>query len=697
MSAPPVRIRVGASLDSSVEKVFASVEARALRAAQNTARAQTKVRDATKDAAAGMASAWGRASSDVEKGVRRSRDAQVDAWRQIGRVAEQELNRQSRAVFREVARQEREIEASAKRTQDRFARRASFVAARTLVPYAPIASFARRTAADLLRGAGVDANVGSMVSKNVNRQSLSVAISNSAYQEGTAGPAGQRVAPSEIQSRATEIAKGLALDPTQVLEGVQAFVKRTGDLNLALDALPQMAKLAAAANVSVADMMTAAGAAATNLRNVDDKTGALDGLMRNMIAQGKIGAIEMEDFAREIAKLAPQANRFEGTSAQNMRELAGLAQLSMASGGATNATQAATSVARLVDTLSTPARAKAFHALRIQTETTNAQGMKVLRDPVEVILDALRKTAGDPTKLKGLFSSSIGSRPAEALAGMFREAGGGEAGIAAARKQLATFSEGKFSDTAIASNLATYLASDAAKAQQFQTSLEDVVQRTQVKLLPALEELAPNALRVANALGDLAAWIPDHIPATIAAAFGLAVARGLTEALFRSAVEKMIANGREAFKTAKDMFGAGGGSSSFVPGVAGSAFFAPQVLGKNVGAAGAIGAGLAATAAVAIADDQNDRLKRVSGGLGAFDLMGEMWNRGTFNPFEAVDKYQNEQARAEAKSGPDLASVIDELKKQNEQLRAELMASRNGVQRVEVTNLRDKDDRPSQL
>jgi TP901 family phage tail tape measure protein len=56
------------------------------------------------------------------------------------------------------------------------------------------------------------------------------------------------------------------------------------------------------------------------------------------------------------------------------------------------------------------------------------------------------------------------------------------------------------------------------------------------------------------------------------------------------------------------------------------------------------GAAALAVGGVMLAMDQAKKLAAETGGLGISGTVSEMWNRGTLNPFEAVDAFQNEKA-----------------------------------------------------
>ena len=79
-----------------------------------------------------------KAAAGAQKASKKMADGSMDAFRQIGKVAEQEMNRASRAVFRETEKQRAAIENTNRKAGEAFARRTSLVAARALTPYAPL-------------------------------------------------------------------------------------------------------------------------------------------------------------------------------------------------------------------------------------------------------------------------------------------------------------------------------------------------------------------------------------------------------------------------------------------------------------------------------------------------------------------------------------------------------------------------------
>jgi hypothetical protein len=190
----------------------------------------------------------------------------------------------------------------------------------------------------------------------------------------------------------------------------------------------------------------------------------------------------------------------------------------------------------LVATLGTASRARAFAGYGIKTTTEEGK----IANPVDVIVKALEKTKADPIKFKALFASSIGARPAEALAGIYRGAGGGAAGAAAVRAKVAEYAGGGISQDEIAESVGRANNTTAARAQRFQNTFDVVVERVQSRLLPALEKAEPAILKFAEVIGDVATWAVDNPKQAIAAAIGLSIARAGIESTLRAGIERVI-------------------------------------------------------------------------------------------------------------------------------------------------------------
>ena len=368
-----VKIRVGASLDRSVDVVFGTIEKRAKRSGEVVAAALRKggkggpYREYAREADHAFdktTRAAKKAANEQERAVKASLKRQGQAFKQLGAIA-----------AREQARQYRQQQRDGRNRRETFARRTSYGAMRG---GRVVGGFAARATSDMLRGAGVDFNLGSGVSRSVDMQRTATRLSNSAYLPGAAGAAGVRQDPSALMADATGISDRLKGTTTagEVLAGQSAFVAKTGDLQTARAVTEDLAKLSAAYGSNLEDVVDAAGDVSSVLGNIPNKAEAINSIMKSVAAQGKLGAVEMSDLATQMAKLTSAAVSFEGDTGQNILKMTALTQFARSKGGAASATQAATASAGFVNQLKTPARIAAFKKEGI--DVMNAKGQ--LRD-----------------------------------------------------------------------------------------------------------------------------------------------------------------------------------------------------------------------------------------------------------------------------------------------------------------------------
>lgn len=570
-----IKIRIGASLDRSIDATFGEIAQRARKAGLVVERELNR----GMTAGSGRGGPYRAAAREAErsydqqtKAARRSYDAQarlakmaereqLRGFREIGKVAEQELNRQARAAQRAGREREREL--------DRFARRTSHRATRFLFPPpSGILGSARRMGTDLLRGAGIDFGFSGMVGRNVELQRSAIALSNQGYQPGAAGPNGQRVGAGTLVGEARGIADQYGLDPARIMAAHEAFVSLTGDLDSSRKGMADMARLSAATGASLEDVASAQANVSMQFKDAPDKAAKVAAVMRAIAGQGKLGAVEIKQLASQMAGLASQASMFGGDVGGNMTKLGALAQISRAYGGSKSATQAVTSVERFVGTFSTPARLKAFKAAGIDVYDKSGK----VRDPFELIKESLVATGGDATKMGKLFSSVMAQRATRGLTNAYNTAGGGQTGLAAVQALFEKFTaSAALSPKAINDNASRAMNSDAAKAQRFQNKLDEIAQKVQSSLLPALDKLAPDVLKAADAFGGIIKWAAENPGKAITAAIVASIARAGLEAAARGALENGI----------KKMFGGGGGGKGGAP-----------MLGGGGGLLGAAGLGL---------------------------------------------------------------------------------------------------------
>lgn len=399
-------------------------------------------------------------------------------------------------------------------------------------------------AGEITGGFGVDFSLQRGVAKGVELEKMAVAIVNAGNRgKGSAEERDRDV--QHLQESAREIGNRYAFDPTQVLGGLAKYQALTGDLDTAKAGLADLAALAKGFNVDLDKMVAAAGQVGSAIGDVGEgeafatsaeKAAAVLDVLKSLTAQGQEGAIEIADLAVQMAKLKAAGAAFSGSTADNIKKVGALAQLSMQLGGSASATQAATSVMGFVSTLKTPARRREFAAAGVDIED-KATGMFL--DPFEIIKNSLKATGGDSEKMKKLFANVVGERAVTALTNTYKKAGGGQAGLDAVDKQFKRFS-GSVSDEMLKENLARAMRTQESKAQITQNQVDQRWAEVSRQVLPAFEALAPKATELVKAFGDIIVWASKSPGEAIALAIGGSIAASIAKASIGSMVGKAL-------------------------------------------------------------------------------------------------------------------------------------------------------------
>ncbi len=391
-------------------------------------------------------------------------------------------------------------------------------------------------AKSLARGVGVDTDLGSIFKKNADLEALAQNISNSGYMAGDKKN-GTRVAASELMSQALQVGGETGNDANAALEGLSKFVGKTGDLKLGRELMKDLAIYAKATGTELNDMTDAAADVATALPEAADKNKQVLAVMRAISGQGKLGAVEVKDLASQMAKLASNAGQFEGSAADNIITLGAMAQESRQRGGSASASQATQSVASFVQMIKTPRRAKEFEqatGTKVYNPTTG-----MLRDPQKIIQEALAKVGMDPIKLKTVFQNSQGSRAIEGFATVFRQAGGGEKGMAAVDAEFKRLKDAAMSDAEIMESFARAMKTGQSQAEVFNNKLRESALQMQTALLPALVALSPLILKTAEKFSTMMTALFGEDPSKKAADD---VTKGVGDAI--ASTNKQVAGGK---------------------------------------------------------------------------------------------------------------------------------------------------------
>ena len=380
-------------------------------------------------------------------------------------------------------------------------------------------------AGSLMGGLGVEAGLGRAVHVGTERQKLATNLVNASL----SGPEAENVSMVERQKRAAELgnfAKDIggktAMDPNKILEGMGAFVGKTGDLQTAKEAMGELAVLSRATGSSVEDMASAAGDVSANLGDMKNKGQMVTTIMRVFAGQGKLGAVEVKDLSKQMAGLAAQTTMFAAGPEKAMASLGALTQEARQGGGAKSAAQSVTSVESFVNTFSKGSRLAKFDQHKVAYKNDKGQ----LLDPEEIIVNALKATGGDNKKMGELFADVRARSATKGFESIYRSAGGGEAGEKAVRAKFselrgATLGKGD-EEAAFAASMQTA----EAKAQLFQQRLDQIAGDMADKLMPAFLKLTPALENMVPVVGKFIDSVTPHADELASALVRLAPVAG---------------------------------------------------------------------------------------------------------------------------------------------------------------------------
>ena len=564
MSAPPVKIRIGGAIDSSLnssirtaEQMLGQAEKRGqqrkretTRVAQQEARNELRAREATARAIEALDrqrsralfqqyQAQGAAAERAVKAQERSAARANAAQRREIEKTVQAAQRAFEKEAREAARLERRLSRRSEREGESFARRTSHRATRFLQSNSPIGPMVMRGLGDVARGAGVDFSIQGMVGRNVALQQQATDLSNSGYQAGAAGPNGQRVDPAALTAQARAIGGQFGIDASEVLSGLVQYQKIAGDLDTGRKSLFAMAALSKATGTNLGDMAAATANVSNGLGDIPDKARIIDEVMRTIAGQGKLGAVEISDMATQMARIAAAASNFGGDRASNIATFGALAQIARAEGGAPSAAEAARSMGGFAQTFKKSARDKEFNKIVGKSAYTD-DSHTTLRDPMELIKDALTATKGDQLKMNKIFMDVVGGRTVTGLQKAYVGAGGGDAGLKAVDDLFNRMKKAQISEQQVAEDAKRAADTDAAKAARFQNSLDAITESTMKNLVPAMEKAGPAILQFAEVVGRVTTWAVENPKLAIAGAISAAIARAGIESAFRTGIERLI-------------------------------------------------------------------------------------------------------------------------------------------------------------
>lgn len=564
-------IKVAAVLDrSTAAAVGDAVQQydRVTRASARSARDQQAVQERAQRHVAGIRDRYFRDQQRIEE--KASRDAERIKERQAAnetRIAKTSSDKAERETQSRIRRETREHERAqdyvarikdrhfrdeqrreeqrARQTDNERRQRVASIAQDAYGTAKAIGRKALETGGSLARGFGVDLSMERGVSRAVQLEQSAIAITNAGNRGGSLGDAEARARqPGELQALARGIGNKYAFDPNEVLQGLSQYQALTGDLATGQAGLKGLGELAAAFNVDLDKMIASAGQVGSAIGDVgkefatpEEKAKAVLDVMKSLTAQGQEGAIEIGDMATQMAKLKAAGGRFEGNTADSIKRMGALAQLSLQLGGAGGGGGAATSVMGFANTLATPTRRAKFKQFGVDIMSKNDPG--AFADPFEIIKRSLVASGGDVEKMKQMWANVIAERAVTALSTTYRKAGGGDKGLEAVDAQFARFG-GTVTQGQIDENLSRRMGSKGAQAQVAQNEMDQVWADLTQEVAPALKELVPVARDVAKAWAGMVTTVAKHPWGSLAAAIGLSITGAIAKAAIGEALKNQL-------------------------------------------------------------------------------------------------------------------------------------------------------------
>lgn len=176
-----------------------------------------------------------------------------------------------------------------------------------------------------------------------------------------------------------------------VTDALRAFVDQTGDIDTARKNIELYGKAATATGAAIKDVALVGVELADKL-NIKDQAKAFDILAM----QSKGGAIHLRDLAKQGPRLFNVAASAGVSGEEGLREIGALAEVYAKYVGGADASKAARVSTAVENTFASIAK----KASRLEAAGIHVEG----RDRFEVLFDIIRKTGGNETKLREVFS-----------------------------------------------------------------------------------------------------------------------------------------------------------------------------------------------------------------------------------------------------------------------------------------------------
>lgn len=463
-----------------------------------------------------------RAARAAAKASEQSAKAQAKAEREKTRTLEKEQRERIKLYKQEAKELDRRAEAALAASQKPFGNgkiamqrdmaRPSWAARgayRALSGMGDLAWGALKLGGGMAMAAGIYGDIGLRRS--------TAALANQAFNTPATRGKSREQLQSEIDATARATRQGTGFSAEQVVSGMSSFHALAGNVNAAKNLAPFMAQMALASEASLEDIGTTAGQTFMNALSagMDPKQAeqATKAVLAAAAGQAKVGAIEMKDVAAVGSGIIASASLFSGDFGANAQSALALAQMSRGAGGADSAAEAATSVASFTRDLIK--HGSALEKMGVQVYAPGSNRMKLGDDVGNIAMQAIAATKGDLSQLSGKHGfDARGIRAVLGLQKAYANAGGGDAGILAMKREFKNWRDQTMSPAEVSSS-AAFAANQPGK--QLADIWHDVTETAGHELAPAflqlagsLKELMPMVAKAISAFATFASWAAEN-------------------------------------------------------------------------------------------------------------------------------------------------------------------------------------------
>lgn len=344
--------------------------------------------------------------------------------------------------------------------------------------------------AHIAEGMGLDLSVASHMANAQETQQRLVDVTNAGYIQGAAGAQGVKQNAGDVRKDVYGAADAGGFAINDVAEGLQKFVGLTGDLETGRTILKETAELARATGSEFGVMAEASAEVSNHLGNIPNKAAGVNRVMEIIAGQGKMGALEIKDFAKQMAKIAANAPKFEGKTTDTIGDLAILAQEAKMGGGAASASQAATAVLAFAGDFGKKTTFKHWQAAGLNPYTDDKH--TTLRSPEELILEAVKYSKGDQLKLAQLFPSRAAARAVNSFSNIYAETKGSDSDkLHAVAAEFDRMRLAQLNAQEVQKAYTEAMGTGKTAAQLANNKLDEMAATIQSALVPALAAFAP--------------------------------------------------------------------------------------------------------------------------------------------------------------------------------------------------------------